>query len=140
MVLALTPEREFDYILDEERGLDPDRQTVWRLRALSYSERERVLGRVGSNIAGKAQLGRYAHESIRDALRCGLLGWLNFPDPNTGAEAPFDTVAPGGNEAWIKRPAIPTDQTLELIPFEYWPELAQAIIHGSQLQEGDRKN
>lgn len=135
MAIALSPERRFDYVLEAERELPLEQRTIWKLRALTQMERERIVNELTMHKANH----RGGLDTMANALRCGLDGWSNFPDP-TGRETPFDGVPPLGVHAWIKRPVILSDAGLDCIPFEYWEELCKAIIGATQLKEADLKN
>ncbi|MDH5640849.1 MAG: hypothetical protein OEY28_06110 [Nitrospira sp.] len=66
-MIAFNPNREYEYILQEERGLPKDQQTVFILRGLTHGQHSEVLDcnpRIG------------AMASIR--LRYGLVGWKNL--------------------------------------------------------------
>lgn len=134
MALALTPDKSFDYVLECDRSLPEEQQTIWHLRALTVAERQRICD--GIRVAqARGTDGNVAH--ILDAIRCGLQGWTNFRDPD-GNEAEFVTGRP--RQAYIKREAVITDDCLERIPGEYMVEIGQAIIQCSRVEEGDRKN
>lgn len=135
MAIALSPERRFRYILEEDRELPADQQTVWWLRVLTQKERDRLL-KDTANVKGA---NRSPVPVMADTLRCGLDGWDNFRDAE-GSDTPFEAVSPSDGHAWIKRPAIPSDATLDNIPYGYWTELFEAIINSSQLREDDVKN
>lgn len=136
MAIALTPEKRFDYVLKADRELPPEQQTIWHLRALTVNERDKIVGQ----LTHAAKFGKEGFVAAKaDAIRCGLDGWTNFADAN-GNQAQFEGAAPKGPALWIRRQVVITEGCLELIPYEYWDELADAIIECQHTQEADRKN
>lgn len=135
MAISLTPEKRFDYVLKSDRELPPDQQTIWHLRALTHAERDHIV----TQLTNAVQLGKGGYILAKaDALRCGLQGWSNYRDPQ-GNETPFAAGPPRAG-SWIRRQAVITDECLDLIPYEDWDELSDALIQCNQMTEADRKN
>jgi len=80
MPIALTPNKKWDYVLREDRGLPPDKQTIFKLKALSSEEFFAIQNIQYTNGFGTAN---------QSVLIIGLVGWENFLD-NQGQAVPFN--------------------------------------------------
>ena len=106
---------EFNYTLKGD-----DTGTVFRLRTLSWMEREDAVGDGNSSLA-----------TIRKALNYGLIGWENFRRED-GSEVVFRRVDEG------KRQVLPKEM-LDLV--QPWAiELANAIFERTRFTEDHAKN
>lgn len=87
MAIAVDPERTFDYVLQEERDLPIEQQTVWKIKVLTARE----LAEIEDNTSriDKEGVLQVRHGSVvLNTLRKGLRGWENFQDAQ-GNPVPF---------------------------------------------------
>jgi hypothetical protein len=114
MPIALTPNEKWDYVLEDERKLDPAKQTMFKLKTFDGKER-------GAYIAS-------GFSSIM-ALSFGLVGWEKFRDAQ-GQAVPFLKDQEGRFDV----------ENLGRLTEGQIGELAHEIrVHG-QLTEDERKN
>ena len=153
MVLAITPNRLWRYVLEDERELPEEKQTQWVLRTLTSAEREKVDDSFASRGADGVDFrtGRYFRQALRLALHdvegVGLekvkLDENGDPMRDDAGElvvehVPFayrELSAIGG-----KRTRRVKDEYLDLIPSDVAQELAQAVLDGNRLTEDEAKN
>jgi hypothetical protein len=105
---------EFDYVCKCDKDLDRSKQTVYRLRTLTWSEREEVVSEQNTLV------------TIRKVLNYGLLGWTNFLNEN-------------GSEIEFKKTNVLHKDTLDNVQ-PYAIELANAILDKTRFTEDAAKN
>jgi len=129
MVLARSVREVFDYILQEDRALPVEKQTVFHLR------------RFTTELAFRTQdLGGDARGKIGEiVLRAGIAGWSNFRDASgSEIECKHDK---GKHLVWGATVEDPlTKDAMSWLPPEIVGELGNAIIAGNTLTEEDAKN
>lgn len=115
------PRQPWDYVLEEQRSLAPELQTVFHLRPLSVSQRMAILDSLSPNRHGilfDQDLGtRYLR-----SLRAGLAGWTH--GGHVPADAPRFEVD--------KRTGAVSDASLERFSMRVLGELARAIENGTK--------
>ncbi len=123
--------KPFRHILERERALPKEEQTVWTLRRLSASEREQVNDFQFSRAKEAKEVAlRFNQDEVANAyLRIGLLGWENFLDEN-GVKLAFAPPVSG----------LCPKSNYDLIAPEDRYELADAIEKGNTLGESEIKN
>lgn len=127
-MIALTPKERFSYVLECDRNLPEDEQTVFELRPLSIAEETKVQdalfggGDAGMTMrTGTGQLMR---------LRFGLVGCKNLLDAS-GSEVPFETSKGS--------PRHVTDAFLERLGPDARAELSDAIAERGEVSEAEGK-
>ena len=123
-------------ILDVDKGLTDEEQSKFHTRPLSNAQ----LAAVQNLVQVRDQAVNPNRGAARYlALKCGLVGWENYPDEN-GTETPFETSK--GKETVkglvIDRPV--TDATLERLPIEHWNDLGDKILAANVMTADDTKN
>ena len=130
MVIARSTRENIPFVLQAERDLPPEQQTVFKIATLNHDTMLALLQMMAEGQARKW---------IKVALAAGLRGWTNFRDAD-GNETEFRrsdrTLTIHGIE--VQRPV--TDKTLDSIPSELLLELAQAIVDANQATVDDAKN
>jgi hypothetical protein len=131
MVIARSTRENIRYVLESERELAADKQSVFLIATLPNKMMLAIL-----QLISRAEPQKW----IELALRAGLRGWDNFPDED-GKPTPFareegKTRAVHGVE--VKNPV--KDEALELLPPSILLELANAILSANQIQDDDAKN
>ncbi len=138
MVIAITPGETWDFIIESERELPAEEQTTWILRALGYTENNRI-----QDNALKQELGDDGGVQLRagsymdKVIRAGLVGWKNFKDAD-GILVEFETEISGSERR--KKRKEPTIDTLDRIPPEVLTDLANAIVRHNVLDASAEKN
>lgn len=132
MLTAVSPDHEWDYVLQEEReSADP---TVFRLGVLRVTDEaaiEDALVKVGPDKSMTAATGT----QVITILRAGLRGWRNFRDA-TGKEVEFPTSRANMRSG---RPCV-TDEGLTMLAPRHRKELADAIVERNTLTGDAGKN
>ncbi|MFH0907798.1 MAG: hypothetical protein V1929_03420 [bacterium] len=138
MAIAYDPDNFFDYVLERERKLPPDEQTIWHLKTLSAREMAAVENSWQHKVSADEETPKGKNVSMNmnrgtmivELLRRGLCGWDNLLD-RKGKPVAFIPGEKGGfcNAKNIDR-VDPTDRH----------ELAGAIEAGGKLDETDVKN
>ena len=72
------------------------------------------------------------------ALKCALLSWDNYPDPE-GKPTPFERVKGNQVVEGLTIDGPPTDETLERLEIEHWNDLGDQILAANVLSEEDTK-
>jgi len=121
----------FDYVLEDERAAPPGEQTIWKLKALTYAEKEQLGDLCFVSGTEGMSLLQNPLRKARKILNLGLLGWERFLGED-GQPLAFRAAG----EGFERR--IP-DEVLNAIA-EYAIELANAITEGATLQESTAKN
>lgn len=91
MPIALDPKETYDYVLEAERKLGDEEQTVFQLRGLTIAE-EAALNNtlVASDMGGDEMKWKTGDYQLK-TLKLGLVGWRNFNDAE-GVDVPFEAV------------------------------------------------
>ena len=130
MVFAITPGETREYVLQRER--ESESPTIWILRNLTRRERAKIEDSIGAMDKNEQFCAKVGSSNLL-TLRFGLAGWKNFCFQD-GSEAQFKTKpGPFGR-------GIPTNETLDLIPYSIVSELVEAINSESTVSEEDEKN
>jgi hypothetical protein len=126
MAIAVNPNEPFDYVLEADRDLPPDEQTVFHLRPLSHSQRTK-LDDLRFRMEGKTQVvGTPAGYMQDQVLKAGLMGWDNLRDAH-GEQVPFVTTAPKTPNVLGTNLSHPTDECLGRLHPNDAAELEAAI-------------
>lgn len=130
----------FDYVLIEDREKEPDQQTIWHLRPLTYEEREITQPTIETS-GEEVKVSIKAMTLARKVLNFGLEGWDNYCD-GEGRELEFskanESFPYGGKKGRQKREFLP-DYVMDLIA-PHALELSNAVTEASQLREDAAKN
>ena len=131
---------QFEYVLEDERKLPKEEQTIFILRPLTASENRHLQNAMvqkfegGSGSTLNPGTGQYL------ALKAGLRGWKNLKhadDPEVQIEFEIDkgTRSPLGKALQ----GTPADEMFDhIVPASM--ELANTIIDGNDLTKEDAKN
>lgn len=143
MVIAITPGETWDYIIEDERELESDEQTVFVLRTLTNAQHKHVsrpfafqTQKVGrkQRQAQDTEVGFDTGEYLDRAIKAGLDDVRNFRGRD-GVEIPFAASAPrNGKRAQV------TEEFLDRIPNGIRTEIAGAILDGEKLEVDEVKN
>ena len=137
IALTLVP---FDYVLKEDRKLDTEDQTVWKLRRLSISEQAQIEDATtfAAKNVSKDQKGKDVEfidhtprgTLVKEVLRIGLKGWVNFKQAN------------GDPQVWVEtgKDGMCNMENLNAIEPKHREELAIVIEQGAKVMEEDAKN
>jgi hypothetical protein len=126
MPIALDPRATFDYVLQEDRELPEEQQTVFELRSLTVSEEARVADSMIASVPGQDEMSIKSGSYQLQILRCGLRGWRNFKT-TAGTDAQFDVTK--GNPRHV------TDECLDRLSSANRTELTNAITEHSSVSE-----
>jgi len=125
MILPSVKDRR-EYILQSERDLPPDLQTIWIFRPLTVHQKREIEDNMGLQLTGEGyKAGTFTYK----ALKYGLAGWKNLKRED-GSEVAFKT----GGDGLIQ------DELIGQLPLAVRMELATAIYDLNLLSEVDRKN
>src|SRR5512139_1751638 len=83
MARAVDPSRAFDYVLEEDRKLEKDEQTIFHLKVLSARELaqlEDAMSTVKLGTEGTMQINSGSH--VLKVLDMGVVGWDNLKGEN----------------------------------------------------------
>jgi len=130
MPIALDPQATFDYVLEDDRKLPKEEQTVFTLRGLTVSEEARVADTMISSIPGQEELAFRSGTHQLTVLRQGLRGWSNFNSPE-GEEVPFDKSR--------AHPKVITDDCLDRLSSVHRQEIVSAILDRGAVTESEGK-
>lgn len=141
MALAIDPQANFDYVLECDRGLDPQdpSRSVFTLRRLRFGEMRQLQNDFSETTAPRYRRGPSSKRDARVTTRTragdmlafvlvrGIIGVLNYKRPN------------GEAVIW------PTDQAereraLEGFDPDHAAELSEQVLGQSKLEEDDGKN
>lgn len=135
---TISPNATFSYTLKADRDLpadDPNR-SVFELRVLTRGERARLedLGSIDP-VAGVYKLNGGAMKEA--AVQAGLIGWERVCDAH-GTPIPFARVSKTLNV--LGRQCSPVEpKLLDLLPYDAFTELADAIFNGAFLSVEEGK-
>ncbi|MCF8719211.1 hypothetical protein [Nitrospina gracilis] len=129
---AIDPSATFEYVPKCDRDLPEEAQTVFILkymdaRQAAKMEDQAVEGAVSSK-GDDTSLRFRSGSKVLQALEYGLRGWRNFQDKG-GNEIPFR-----------ENNGKPRPENFDAIPPSVRRELANVIIDGSEMSEGEEKN
>lgn len=128
MPIALDPKATFDYVLEDDRDLPTDDQTVFTLRGLTVAEEARVADSMISSIPGQEELAFRSGTHQLTVLRFGLRGWSNFKNGD-GAYVDFGTSK--GNPRHV------TDESLDRLLSRHRTELVGAVLDRGSISEAE---
>lgn len=132
MVVSRTKSDVIPYVCRADRALPAEQQTQFLLRPLSSKV---VLATQNLRAGGEMQVGT----AMLLALKAGLAGWRNFPDPE-GKPTPFEQETGVQLVFGVEVDRPVTDATLERVPKDLLIELATAIHTEGKLQDADIPN
>jgi hypothetical protein len=124
MVIAVNPRQSFEYVIQSERDLKPELQTVWICRCLDAREEAEVNDVLLGGLDTRDLVVRSGSVQ-RETLLRGLTGWVNFRDVS-GAD--------------VQQPTKdrPIGELLDLIPSVVRGEIANAIARRGKLSEAEK--
>jgi hypothetical protein len=128
MPIALDPKATFTYILEDDRKLPEEDQTVFTLRGLTVAEEAKVADSMISSIPGQEELSFRSGTHQLTVLRHGLRGWENFKDAD-GKNVSFDTGR--GNPRHV------TDECLDRMLPRHRQELVGVILERGSITEAE---
>jgi len=141
MPIAIVPNQTWSYVCRQDRELPTDKQTVFKLRALTKRERHAFLNLTSSReiTPDDTLLRRGVEGDARCAVvRAGLVGWDNFCDAD-GKPVKFALTDEKLLVLGTSRSVL-TDECLEALTDLVEAELYGEILSGSNLNHDDRKN
>lgn len=127
MPIALDPKQHFDYVLECDRALPPEQQTVFKLRGLTVAEEARIEDGLAQLVDGGVSM-RSGHQKL-EILRLGLLGWTGFRSAD-GTEVAFERTK--------GHPQHVTDACLDRLAPDWRVELANAITERGKLTPAEK--
>lgn len=119
MPIALDPKATFPYVLEDDRKLPEEEQTIFTLRGLTVAEEARVADSMISSIPGAEELSFRSGTHQLTVLRHGLRDWSGFPDAS-GGKVDFETTR--------SHPKMVTDECLDRLSSAHRTELVNAIL------------
>ena len=128
MPIALDPKATFDFVLEDDRKLPEDEQTVFTLRGLTVAEEAKVADSMISSIPGAEELSFRSGTHQLTVLRFGLRGWKNFTDSD-GKEVEMELSR--GNPRQV------TDDSLDRLIPRHRQELVGAIMDRGSISESE---
>jgi hypothetical protein len=128
MPIALDPKATYEYVLEEDRKLPEEEQTVFTLRGLTVAEEARVADNMIASIPGQEEFAFRSGTHQLTVLRFGLRGWSNFKSA-TGSEVTFDIGR--GNPRQV------TDEALDRLLPRHRQELVGAIMDRGSVTESE---
>ena len=131
-MIITRPRGQRPYILEAERELEPEDQTVFLLTDLTERDRVGIMDQLRVSAASEGGTASITGSGTRTymAVRAGLVGWQNLKD-ETGADVPFETVAGNSRK--------PKDETLALLDWETKVELQGAIMDAAFPDDEDKE-
>jgi hypothetical protein len=124
-MIAVSRREVFDYVLEEDRELLPEQQTLFKLRPLTLKQSIPIEDELGKHAAsGGLPMGTFNYK----VLKAGLVGWENLVDDN-GQPLVFSTGKDGVE-----------DELLERFTTAQRTELANAIWQRAKPTDDDAKN
>lgn len=128
MPIALDPKATFTYVLEDDRKLPEEEQTLFTLRGLTVAEEAKVANSMISSIPGQEELSFRSGTHQLTVLRQGLRGWQNFKDA-AGGEIQFETGRGSPRQV--------TDESLDRILPRHRQELVGAIMERGSITEAE---
>tara|TARA_R110000764_G_scaffold237762_1_gene334181 strand:- start:3786 stop:4175 length:390 start_codon:yes stop_codon:yes gene_type:complete len=123
------PRGSREYVLERERDMPTDAQTIFLLDDLRERDRVKVMDSFRINLEGEGSSVGGSGMRTYTAIKCGLRGWRNAKYAD-GTEVPF--VSESGSKQ-------PSDETLALLSWEDKSELAGEIIEAAFADEDDKE-
>jgi hypothetical protein len=128
MPIALDPKATFEYVLDDDRTLPEEEQTVFTLRGLTVAEEARVADSMISGLPGQDELSFRSGTHQLTVLRFGLRGWTGFN--NAGGKS-VDFEMTNSHPKQVK------DSSLDRIVAKHRTELVNAILERGSVNEDE---
>jgi len=128
MPIALDPKATFDYVLEDDRPIAKEDQTVFTLRGLTVAEEAKVADSMISSIPGQEELSFRSGTHQLTILRHGLRDWKNLPAAD-GKDVLFETGR--GNPRYV------TDECLDRLLPRHRQELVAAIMDRGSISEAE---
>jgi hypothetical protein len=125
-MIARSPKSTWKYVLERDRSLPKEEQTVWKLKHLTLAQEHAIIDQVAYDpITGRGVRQAAGTEHLR-SLRHGLVGWENFQREDK-TQIEFEAGPLGGAK----------DELLYLLPLGAREELAQAIENELSIDEAE---
>jgi hypothetical protein len=144
MPIALNINATKKYILEADRKLPIEQQTIFELANLPIEERIRIEDAqaqygvsTDANPDSKADMTIKQHKRNLEIVKLGLVGFENFKDSD-GKNVVFETIASTGGKNGSKN--IVSGKCLNRFAMEWIDELAKAIIDLNALTSEEIKN
>ena len=128
MPIALNPKQTYSYILECDRELAPEDQTVFEIRGLTVAEEASVSDSMILAHSGGDDFTFRAGTHQLTVLRLGLRGWKNFRD-SEGNEVPFELTK--------AHPRNVADSSLDRLAPQHRAELMNAILDRGAVSEDE---
>jgi hypothetical protein len=133
MPTAIDPKETFEYVLECDRELPGEQQTIFELSHMTCRQREKIENEMTGSKLGKkkrdtSELTIRTGSTELAVLDAGLMGWRNFKNKH-GEEIEFSRTA-----TTVRR------ECLDYLHSDYREELAEAITEVSRITEDERKN
>lgn len=127
MVIAIDPERTFDYVLQEEK--EKENPTIFKLKILAARELAEIEDNVSSFVSGKGEVELRIRPGteILQILRRGLKGWENFKD-DKGKDIPFR-----------ENNGVPREDNFDRLRPEWRREISNAITEMNTMSGEETK-
>jgi len=126
MPIALDPKSTFPYVLEDDRAMPEEDQTVFDLRGLTVAEEAAVSDSMILAHGGMDELSFRAGTHQLTVLRKGLRGWANFKGAD-GEAIPFKQSR--------GHPGCVTDESLDRLLPRHRQELSNAILERGSITE-----
>ncbi len=128
-IIAIDPEKKYNYIPECERDLESADQTIFHLSMPKAKEAANLQDNITESTLGDQAVMRVkSGSSVLSALQVGLRGWENFKD------------AKGQPILWRDNNGKPRPEMFDVIPPKIRQELAEVITSGIGLDEEQEKN
>lgn len=139
MPIALDPKETFSYVLEDERKLPEDDQTVFQLRGLTISEEASLNNSLIASDMGGEEMKWKTGDYQLNTLKRGLIGWSNFRDA-TGNEVACEIVERTGfrkkTSGKVEDPGVALE-CLDRLSSAHRTELANAIGNRGKVSEAE---
>lgn len=127
--MKVSLEKEFEYVLEDERDLPADDQTVWILRRLTWAEKKSLpRPTTVQTPTGDIRIEFDRQTANERVLNLGLRGWRNLKDGS------------GGDVAFESNPGSGIPYELLALIEPAMNELGNAIVDGATIAKADSKN
>jgi len=126
MRLPLSPDEKFTFVFEEDKSKPKEKQTVFRLKALSMQQLIDIEDAISGAVSGEAVAAGTVNYRL---IKASLIGWENLKDAN------------GNKINWAAGPdGLIRDELLRRFPMVKRAELATAIWKHNNLLEQEAKN
>lgn len=122
-MIVVSTREEFDYVMEADRDLPKEQQTVFRLRPLSLRESNEIEDLIGLG-GGEGFPAGTVHTKT---IKYGLVNWCNLKDQD-GVSVGFE-----------KKDGLIKDKMLSMFTTAQRTELFNAIWEGATVTPGDSK-